>query len=166
MRFHLTQQSLIRKSQRFLLYRICKHLLNESTWYYLYFILVYLLFLYVLFFYWLFGTLNFSFVLFCFPKCVVSDSEIPTSENLETVIMKTVQNIDPLPCRIKQQGKNLIQDSQKPCNIVHSEGEKQQYNKKVYNKTCFVLLCRMLKSLIVGIIIAVPLIINLALDVN
>ncbi|XP_061874618.1 centlein isoform X2 [Colius striatus] len=62
-----------------------------------------------------------------------SDSEIPTSESLETVIMKTVQNIDPLPGRSKQQGKKQIQDSQKPCNIVHLEGKTQQYNKKSYS---------------------------------
>ncbi|XP_074022944.1 centlein [Numenius arquata] len=59
-----------------------------------------------------------------------SDSEIPTSESLEAVIMKTVQNIDPLPDRSKQQGKNQIQDCQKPCNIVHLEGKNQQINKK------------------------------------
>uniref|UniRef100_A0A493TJ58 Centlein n=1 Tax=Anas platyrhynchos platyrhynchos TaxID=8840 RepID=A0A493TJ58_ANAPP len=71
-----------------------------------------------------------------------SDSEIPASETLETVIMKTVQNIDPVPDRSKQQGKKQIQDSQKPCNIAHLEGKRQRYNKKVYNVTCFVLLCR------------------------
>ncbi|KAM6363720.1 centlein isoform 2-T2 [Pluvialis apricaria] len=59
-----------------------------------------------------------------------SDSEIPTSESLEAVIMKTVQNIDPLPDRSKQQGKKQMQDSQKPCNIVHLEGKNQEYNKK------------------------------------
>ncbi|XP_014808106.1 PREDICTED: centlein isoform X5 [Calidris pugnax] len=59
-----------------------------------------------------------------------SDSEIPTSESLEAVIMKTVQNIDPLPDRSKQQGKKQIQDCQKPCNIVHLEGKNQPYNKK------------------------------------
>ncbi|XP_010133252.1 PREDICTED: centlein, partial [Buceros rhinoceros silvestris] len=63
-----------------------------------------------------------------------SDSEIPTSENLKTVIMKTVQNIDPLPYRSKQQGKKQIRYSQKPCNIVHSEGKNQQYNKKDYSQ--------------------------------
>lgn len=77
--------------------------------------------------------------------CCFSDSEVPTSESLETVIMKTVQNIDPLPDRSKQQGKKQIQDSQKPCNIVHLEGKNQHYNKKVYNRTCFVLLCKVLK---------------------
>ncbi|XP_009459422.1 PREDICTED: centlein [Nipponia nippon] len=63
-----------------------------------------------------------------------SDSEIPTSENLETVLMKTVQNIDPLPDRSKQQGKNKIQDSQKPCKIVHLEGKKHRYNKKGHSQ--------------------------------
>ncbi|XP_009889817.1 PREDICTED: centlein [Charadrius vociferus] len=59
-----------------------------------------------------------------------SDSEIPTSESLEAVIMKTVQNTDPLPDRSKQHGKKQIQDSQKPCNVVHLEGKNQQCNKK------------------------------------
>ncbi|XP_035166009.1 centlein isoform X3 [Oxyura jamaicensis] len=63
-----------------------------------------------------------------------SDSEIPASETLETVIMKTVQNIDPVPDRSKQQGKKQIQDSQKPCNIAHLEGKSQRYNKKIHSK--------------------------------
>ncbi|KAM9262222.1 centlein [Morus bassanus] len=63
-----------------------------------------------------------------------SDSEIPASESLETVIMKTVQNIDPLPDRSKQQGKKQIEDSQKPCNIVHLEGKNQQFNKKGHSQ--------------------------------
>ncbi|KAM9587689.1 centlein isoform 1-T5 [Morphnus guianensis] len=63
-----------------------------------------------------------------------SDSEIPTSESLETVIMKTVQNIDPLPNRSKQQGKKQIQGSQKPCNVVRLEGKHQQYNKKGHSQ--------------------------------
>ncbi|XP_009951587.1 PREDICTED: centlein-like, partial [Leptosomus discolor] len=65
-----------------------------------------------------------------------SDSEVPASESLETVVMKTVQNIGPLPDRSKQRGKKQIQNSQKPCNFVHSEGKKQRYNKKghSYNK--------------------------------
>ncbi|XP_068523853.1 centlein isoform X4 [Anas acuta] len=63
-----------------------------------------------------------------------SDSEIPASETLETVIMKTVQNIDPVPDRSKQQGKKQIQDSQKPCNIAHLEGKRQRYNKKIHSK--------------------------------
>ncbi|XP_050768577.1 centlein [Gymnogyps californianus] len=63
-----------------------------------------------------------------------SDSEIPTSESLETVIMKTVQNIDPLPDKSKQQGKKQIQDSQKSCNVVHLEGKTQQYNKKGHSQ--------------------------------
>lgn len=97
--------------------------------------------------------------MYCF-----SDSEIPTSESLEAVIMKTVQNTDLLPDRSKQQRKKQIQDSQKPCNIVHLEGKNQQYSKKVDNRTCFVLLCRVLKFN--GIITAVPLLINLTLLVN
>ncbi|XP_063177029.1 centlein isoform X2 [Chroicocephalus ridibundus] len=63
-----------------------------------------------------------------------SDSEIPASESLEAVIMKTVQKIDPLPERSKQQGKKHIQDSQKPCNIVNLEGKNQQYNKKGHSQ--------------------------------
>ncbi|XP_056180766.1 centlein isoform X1 [Falco biarmicus] len=59
-----------------------------------------------------------------------SDSEIPTSESLETVIMKTMQNIDPLPDRSKQQGKKQIQHGQKHCNIDHLQGKNQQCNKK------------------------------------
>ncbi|XP_053909452.1 centlein isoform X2 [Cuculus canorus] len=59
-----------------------------------------------------------------------SDSQIPTSESLETLIMKTMQNIDPLPRRSKQQGRKQIQDSQKPCNFVYLEDKTQQYNKK------------------------------------
>ncbi|XP_069632857.1 centlein isoform X4 [Haliaeetus albicilla] len=64
-----------------------------------------------------------------------SDSEIPTSESLETVITKTVQNIDPLPNRSKQQGKKQIQGSQKPCNVVRLEGKHQQYNKKGHSQS-------------------------------
>ncbi|KAK2522625.1 Cntln [Columba livia] len=63
-----------------------------------------------------------------------SDTEIPASESLETLIMKTVQNTDPLPDRSKQQGKKQIQDSQKPCNVVHLEGKNQQYNKKSHSQ--------------------------------
>ncbi|XP_071657825.1 centlein isoform X3 [Patagioenas fasciata] len=63
-----------------------------------------------------------------------SDTEIPASESLETVIMKTVQNTDPLPDRSKQHGKNQIQDSQKPCNVVHLEGKNQQYNEKDHSR--------------------------------
>ncbi|XP_074668281.1 centlein [Strix aluco] len=67
-----------------------------------------------------------------------SDSEVPTSESLATVIMKTVQNTDPLTDRSKQQGKKQIQGSQKPCNIVHLEGKKQWYNKKGHSKNKYV----------------------------
>ncbi|KAM6289922.1 centlein [Aegotheles albertisi] len=63
-----------------------------------------------------------------------SDSEIPASENLETVIMKTVQNTHPLPDRRKEERKKQIQDSQKSCNIVCLEGKKQQYNKKGHSQ--------------------------------
>ncbi|XP_074787754.1 centlein [Athene noctua] len=63
-----------------------------------------------------------------------SDSEVPTSESLPTVIMKTVQNTDPLTDRSKQQGKKQIQGSQKPCNHVHLEGKNQWYNKKGHSK--------------------------------
>ncbi|XP_075383491.1 centlein isoform X2 [Mycteria americana] len=63
-----------------------------------------------------------------------SDYEIPTSESLETVIMKTVQNVDLLPDRSKQQGKKQIQDSEKACNIVQLEGKNQQYNKKGHSQ--------------------------------
>ncbi|XP_064497761.1 centlein isoform X5 [Pseudopipra pipra] len=56
-----------------------------------------------------------------------SDSEIPNSESLETVIMKTVQNIDPLPDRSKQQEK-------KSCNTVHLEGKNEQYNQKCHSQ--------------------------------
>ncbi|KAK2531203.1 Cntln [Columba guinea] len=63
-----------------------------------------------------------------------SDTEIPASEILETLIMKTVQNTDPLPDRSKQQEKKQIQGSQKPCNVVHLEGKNQQYNKKSHSQ--------------------------------
>ncbi|XP_027490192.1 centlein isoform X14 [Corapipo altera] len=55
-----------------------------------------------------------------------SDYEIPNSESLETVIMKTVQNIDPLPDRSKQEKKS--------CNTVHLEGKNEQYNKKCHSQ--------------------------------
>uniref|UniRef100_A0A663N351 Centlein n=1 Tax=Athene cunicularia TaxID=194338 RepID=A0A663N351_ATHCN len=63
-----------------------------------------------------------------------SDSEVPTSESLATVIMKTVQNTDPVTDRRKQQGIKQIQGSQKPCNHVHLEGKNQWYNKKGHSK--------------------------------
>ncbi|XP_009865420.1 PREDICTED: centlein-like, partial [Apaloderma vittatum] len=59
-----------------------------------------------------------------------SDSEISASESLESVTVKTAQHVDPLPARSKQQGKNQIQNSRKPCAIVHSEGKTQQCNIK------------------------------------
>ncbi|KAM3655196.1 LOW QUALITY PROTEIN: centlein [Ammospiza maritima maritima] len=52
-----------------------------------------------------------------------SDSEIATSESLETVIRKTVQNTDPLPDRSKQEEK-------KPCNVLNLEVQNEQYYKK------------------------------------
>ncbi|KAM9507910.1 LOW QUALITY PROTEIN: centlein [Guaruba guarouba] len=63
-----------------------------------------------------------------------SDPEIPTSDSLETAIANTVQNINPLPDRSKQQGKKQIQDSQKPCNIVCLEGKPHLYNKKGHSQ--------------------------------
>ncbi|XP_065518018.1 centlein isoform X2 [Lathamus discolor] len=63
-----------------------------------------------------------------------SDSEIPASESLEMVTANTVQNIDPLPDRSKQQGKKQIQDSQKPCNIVCLEGKPHLYYKKGHSQ--------------------------------
>ncbi|XP_061216326.1 centlein [Neopsephotus bourkii] len=63
-----------------------------------------------------------------------SDPEIPTSESLEMVIANTVQNIDPLPDRSKQQGKKQTHDSQKPCNIVRLEGKPHLYNKKGHSQ--------------------------------
>jgi len=59
--------------------------------------------------------------------------------------MKTVQNIDPPPDRSKQHGKKQIQDSQKACNVVHLEGKNQKCDRKVYNRTCLVILCRVMK---------------------
>ncbi|XP_054033747.1 centlein [Dryobates pubescens] len=63
-----------------------------------------------------------------------SDSETPTSESLENVIMKTVQNIDPQPDGSKQLRKKQIQDSQNPCNIVHLEGKTPKHNKKGHSQ--------------------------------
>lgn len=88
--------------------------------------------------------------------CCFSDSEIPTSESLETVILKSVQDIDPLPDRSKQEEK-------KPCSVVHLEVKNEQYNKKVYNRTCFVLLGGVLEF---NISTAVLLLINLTLDIK
>ncbi|KAM7023666.1 LOW QUALITY PROTEIN: centlein [Acridotheres tristis] len=67
-----------------------------------------------------------------------SDSEIPTSGSLEPVIMKTVQNIDPLPDRSTEEEK-------KPCSVVHLEVQNEQYNKKVYNRARFILLSGVLE---------------------
>ncbi|XP_051499079.1 centlein isoform X4 [Apus apus] len=63
-----------------------------------------------------------------------SDSEIPASESLETLIMKTGQNTGPVQERSKQQRKKQIQDSQKPCNVVCLEDKKPQYNKKGHSQ--------------------------------
>ncbi|XP_025953637.2 centlein isoform X2 [Dromaius novaehollandiae] len=59
-----------------------------------------------------------------------SDSEIPTSECLGTVIIETMENIDPLADRNKQQEKKQIQEDQMLCNMAHLKGKRQQYNKK------------------------------------
>ncbi|XP_068785002.1 centlein isoform X8 [Struthio camelus] len=59
-----------------------------------------------------------------------SDSEIPTSECLGTVIMETMENIDPLADRGKQQEKKQIQVNQMPCNMAHLKGKSQLYDKK------------------------------------
>ncbi|XP_071586488.1 centlein isoform X1 [Heliangelus exortis] len=59
-----------------------------------------------------------------------SDSEISASESLDTVVMKTLQNTNPLLDRSKQQRKMQIQDSQKPCDVNPFKGKKKQCNKK------------------------------------
>ncbi|XP_009995346.1 PREDICTED: centlein, partial [Chaetura pelagica] len=63
-----------------------------------------------------------------------SDSEISASESLETLIMKTGQNTDPVQDRSKQRRKKQIQDSQNPCNVVCLEDKKTQYNKKGHSQ--------------------------------
>ncbi|KAM9367328.1 LOW QUALITY PROTEIN: centlein [Phaethornis superciliosus] len=59
-----------------------------------------------------------------------SDSEIPASGSLDTVVMKTLQNTNPLLDRSKQQRKMQTQDSQKPCDVNPFKGKKKQCNKK------------------------------------
>uniref|UniRef100_A0A8C4YSQ2 Centlein n=1 Tax=Gopherus evgoodei TaxID=1825980 RepID=A0A8C4YSQ2_9SAUR len=63
-----------------------------------------------------------------------SDSEIPTSESLGSIIMKTVQTVDSLTDTNGQQEKYQIQDNQMVHNIAHLEDKSQLYHKKVqYN---------------------------------
>ncbi|XP_042706472.2 centlein isoform X5 [Chrysemys picta bellii] len=59
-----------------------------------------------------------------------SDSEIPTSESVESIIMKTVQNIDSLTDTNDQQEKYQIQDNQMVHNIAHLEDKSRLYHKK------------------------------------
>ncbi|KAM8792572.1 centlein [Eudromia elegans] len=62
-----------------------------------------------------------------------SDSEVPTSECLGTVIMETMENIDPLTDRSKQQEKKQIKENQMLCNRAHLKG-KNLLNKKGYSQ--------------------------------
>ncbi|XP_030422423.1 centlein isoform X4 [Gopherus evgoodei] len=59
-----------------------------------------------------------------------SDSEIPTSESLGSIIMKTVQTVDSLTDTNGQQEKYQIQDNQMVHNIAHLEDKSQLYHKK------------------------------------
>nr|XP_042706472.1 centlein isoform X3 [Chrysemys picta bellii] len=59
-----------------------------------------------------------------------SDSEIPTSESVESIIMKTVQNLDSLTDTNDQQEKYQIQDNQMVHNIAHLEDKSRLYHKK------------------------------------
>ncbi|XP_010217531.1 PREDICTED: centlein [Tinamus guttatus] len=63
-----------------------------------------------------------------------SDSEIPTSECLGTVIMETMENIDSLTDRTKQQEKKQIKESQMLCNRSYLKGKSQRYNKKGHSQ--------------------------------
>uniref|UniRef100_A0A8C0J3D9 Centlein n=1 Tax=Chelonoidis abingdonii TaxID=106734 RepID=A0A8C0J3D9_CHEAB len=60
-----------------------------------------------------------------------SDSEIPTSESLGSIIMKTVQNVDSLTDTNDQQEKYQIQDNQMVHNLARLEDKSQLYHKKV-----------------------------------
>ncbi|TFK15626.1 Centlein [Platysternon megacephalum] len=60
-----------------------------------------------------------------------SDSEIPTSESMGSIIMKTVQNVDSLTDTNDQQEKYQIQDNQMVHNIAHLEDKSRLYHKKV-----------------------------------
>nr|XP_032657674.1 centlein isoform X4 [Chelonoidis abingdonii] len=59
-----------------------------------------------------------------------SDSEIPTSESLGSIIMKTVQNVDSLTDTNDQQEKYQIQDNQMVHNLARLEDKSQLYHKK------------------------------------
>ncbi|XP_037757956.1 centlein isoform X6 [Chelonia mydas] len=59
-----------------------------------------------------------------------SDSEIPTSESLGSVIMKTVQNVDSLRDTNDQQEKYQIQANQMVHNIAHLQDKSRLYHKK------------------------------------
>nr|XP_013811884.1 PREDICTED: centlein [Apteryx mantelli mantelli] len=63
-----------------------------------------------------------------------SDSEIPTSECLGTVIMETMENIDPLADRSKQQEKKQVQENQMSCNLACLKGKSQRCNKKGHSQ--------------------------------
>uniref|UniRef100_A0A674JP36 Centlein n=1 Tax=Terrapene triunguis TaxID=2587831 RepID=A0A674JP36_9SAUR len=63
-----------------------------------------------------------------------SDSEIPTSESVGSIVMKTIQNLDSLTDTNDQQEKYQIQDNQMVHNIAHLEDKSRLYHKKVqYN---------------------------------
>ncbi|KAM7165650.1 centlein isoform 2-T2 [Macrochelys suwanniensis] len=60
-----------------------------------------------------------------------SDSEIPTSESLGSIIMKTVQNVDSLTDTNDEQEKYQLQDNQMVHNIAHLEDKSRLYHKKI-----------------------------------
>uniref|UniRef100_K7FYB9 Centlein n=1 Tax=Pelodiscus sinensis TaxID=13735 RepID=K7FYB9_PELSI len=64
-----------------------------------------------------------------------SDSEIPTSESLGSIIMKTGQNVDSLTDTNDQQEKYQVQDNQMIHNISHLE-DKSQLNRKKLTCQC------------------------------
>uniref|UniRef100_A0A8C3TJC9 Centlein n=1 Tax=Chelydra serpentina TaxID=8475 RepID=A0A8C3TJC9_CHESE len=85
-----------------------------------------------------------------------SDSEIPASESLGSIIMKTVQNVDSLTDTNDEQEKYQLQDNQMVHNIAHLEDQSRLYHKKVQEKRrnivvqkpgCSVLLRERIKSL-------------------
>ncbi|XP_043371115.1 centlein isoform X5 [Dermochelys coriacea] len=59
-----------------------------------------------------------------------SDSEIPASESLGSIIMKTVQNVDSLTDTNDQQEKYQIQANQMVHNIAHLQNKSRLYHKK------------------------------------
>ncbi|XP_077673815.1 centlein [Eretmochelys imbricata] len=59
-----------------------------------------------------------------------SDAEIPTSESLGSIIMKTVQNVDSLTDTNDQQEKYQIQANQMVHNIAHLQDKSRLYHKK------------------------------------